>query len=423
MQTIARTGIRWLLCWTARSTWGRLAGAALGLFLSLLPQAWALPTSLGQNDWFSYSAISSSFASAPLVDMTSGSSSSQGRTSSSVSRLGGTDPFAPPGAPLGIDAHQLLDVAPRISGTTYFSAAGAATLGQGAARGFARMGWGDGHNTVHVTSAFGDIITVAPGGILGVDMAFSGRTVRTLERVTPHGGFAPETVGDPIFRAIEELIRLGSDCQAQFIAVICTGPDFAFGVAAKITLSLGVWDYSTQTTSPFSSFGDSPAINCAGSVICVTSTANQGVATPVLDGEELDEFRDSHWESGGFLRTGATHSLSKGSGGTFYVGVQLDIELDPEISQWGSLDACLAGPWGRAINGETLCRPTLTEPGLAVDMMHSLDVRFSGDAAFSSRSGIFLSGRDLPEPAPLLLVLAAFAGAVAAARRRIPATA
>jgi hypothetical protein len=306
-----------------------------------------------------------------------------------------------------IAENRLSVVRPPNGSLTFSSEYSQASLGAGAARGFGRLGWGDGQNTVTVTSAIGDIVAVAPGGRLEVNVGYSGNFVNVLERVTPLGVF-----GDPQdIDAVKALLAMGSECTVVILAVGCDGPDFAFGVGAHVTLSLGVWRYESQPESPFSRFGLGPGIDCTGAVICESIVRHNAVGTPLFDGTpEADFRRFSYWDSGGFFGASAPSSLSTGGGGKFYVGAQLSISLEPEASMWGTLAGCLAGPWGQATNADEVCRPQAIEPAFALDMSRSLNVVFSGDAPYTSQSGVFLSGQDVPEPGTLALLAVGLAG-------------
>lgn len=385
------------------------------LLLGLLPSAWSLPVTLDRDAWFSYSSFSTSLAPAALIDISTGTTALSAPTVTSVSRTGGGDPFALPNTPAYADPRERLDVTRRGTGAgTFFSGQAQASLGDGAARGFSRMGWGDGRNTMTVTAALGDVVTVAPGGSLDVGLSFSGGLTKTFERVTPFALFPP---GPGVAEAVTFLHSIGSVCEIQLLFVGCTGPDHAFGVGVRYTMTLGVWEYAFQSDSPFSRFGESSTVDCAGAVICLTQSLHEGVFAPLTGGTQEGPDAFSFWESGGIFGASASESLSKGSGGKFYVGLQLALELEPEVSGWGSLDDCLAGPWGRSFGaGEEVCRPQFTEPGLAFDMSRSLELQFSGDAAFTSQSGVFLSGNDVPEPGTFALALLA---AAAAARSRV----
>ena len=384
------------------------AGAALLLLSTLAPPAWSLPMTIGRDDWFTFSGVQTALAPTPLVDFTSGSTAGEGRTVSSVERYI-RDPFAKPGTPEFLIAENRLSVVrPPRGALTFSSEYSQASLGAGAARGFGRLGWGDGQNTVTVTSAIGDIVTVAPGGSLEVNVGYSGNFVNVLERVTPLGVFGSS---QPEIDAVKALFAMGSECVIVLFAVACDGPDFAFGVGAHVTLSLGVWQYESQLESPFSRFGVGPGIDCTGAVICESITRHNAVETPLFDGTPEADFRHfSYRDSGGFFGASVPSSLSSGGGGKFYVGAQLSIFLVPEVSVWGTLEGCLAGPWGMAVERDEICRPQAIEPAFALDMSRSLNVAFSGDARYTSQSGVFLSGQDVPEPGTLALLGLGLAG-------------
>jgi len=384
----------------------------IGLSASAGP-AWSLP--VGRDDWFAFSSVQMNVvgSTAPLVDFTSGSAALAGRTASSAS-LSVRDPFAMPNDPgfSNLD-NKLSVVRPALGELTFASGFSQSSLGSGAARGFGRLGWGDGQNTVIVTSAIGDIVTLAPGGQLDVNAAVSGNLVATRERIIPVGAFG---LTDADIAAQKAIVAQGGECFGGLVfIVICSGVPYAFGVAADIKLTLGVWEYSTQVESPFLRFGNAPVVDCAGAVICQTFSFHDGVTTPQSpgtdegEGPSFDE-RFSYRDTSGFLDASVPSSLSKGGGGKFYVGAQLSILLEPEVSEWGSEAGCLAGPWGQSVNASTLCAPFATEPALAFDMSHSLNIVFSGDASYTSQSGVFLSGQDVSEPGVLAMLGVGLAG-------------
>jgi hypothetical protein len=315
-------------------------GALLFLLLGLLPSAWSLPVSVARDEWFRYAAVATSLAPTAVMDFQSGTTAVSATTATSVFRTGGADPFISPNNPAYeyTDWHNRMDEVPRrSSGDTFFTGKAAASLSDGAAHGVARLGWGDGKNTLKITAALGDIVTVAPGGDLNVQLRLSSLSTSTIEHVTPHSPFFLEEAD-----LVNYLVSIGSDCEAIFVFFACSGPDHGFGVNALITATLGVWDYAFQSDSPFSRFGQSATVDCAGAVICQTLSIHEELrdeATPgYVEVEQWAPNAWSFWENGGLGYGDAWESLSKGSGGKYYVGAQLDIELKPEVSVWGSME-------------------------------------------------------------------------------------
>jgi len=382
------------------------AAGALLLLSTIAPPAWSLPVTLGRDDWFTFSGVQTTLAPAPLVDFTSGSTANGGRTLSSAERYI-NDPFARPNTPEFSSLSNWLSVVPRAS-STFSSEYSQASLGAGAARGFGRLGWGDGQNTVTLTAAIGDIVTVTPGGSLNVGVGYSGAFAATTERVTPQGSF--DTRDPAALEAATTLFNMGGDCEAVLGPfAVCLGPDHFLGVGAQITTTLAVWQYDSQLESPFSRFGVGTGLDCAGSVICQVLSSHQSVGTPLGDGTDEGSGRSSYLDTFGFFGASVPSSLSTGGGGKYYVGAQLSILLAPEVSEWGTLAGCLAGPWSHSLVPVTdvVCRPQEIEPGLAFDMSRSLNIGFSGDAQYTSQSGVFLSGNDVlsvPEPGTLVLL-------------------
>jgi hypothetical protein len=173
-------------------------------------------------------------------------------------------------------------------------------------------------------------------------------------------------------------------------------------------MTLAVWQYDSQLESPFSRFGVGTGLDCAGSVICQVLSSHQSVGTPLGTERMKAVAAPATW----------IHSVS--SAQAFRAACR---QVEAEGTMWehscrscwrrkcrvGTLAGCLAGPWSHSLVPVTdvVCRPQEIEPGLAFDMSRSLNIGFSGDAQYTSQSGVFLSGNDVlsvPEPGTLVLL-------------------
>jgi hypothetical protein len=388
---------------------------ATGVLLTTITQC-AIAGSLGRDDYFTYSSTQITGVGVPIVDQTQGSTHDAGTTSQVSASV--NDPYAKPPTMNFADVDSILPVSGAVNKNYYGSTFGSAGLGVGALREFGRLSWGDGTSKLGATTAYGDIISIAPGKPLDVSARVNGGFYALYERVP------------------------GSSTSCVPLIGFCF-PSVPFesylGLTLKITAQMGIWDYDSLSATPFDRFGLDPlaphALDCASAILCTQTTIpiNFFDETVFRGGDEEDIYLASTVLDQLVV---PDFSISTGSGGKFYVGALLSVTAEPGsfVHMPGfdvddSLSEDFGNNWYRYHCPGTIfvrfdgdgCVPIQNQPAIAFDMTRSLDLEFKGDATYISQSGVFLSGTDrasVPEPATLALLSLGFIGLQVSRRKR-----